>query len=113
MISVNIPEPIIGTTQLIAVFWIYDKVTRIVLERVKNRDFKASVMGLRIHHWLIGIIVTIIGFIILYFQNVVMLYESGLVGIPGKLSSGTVTMGFRIFIDDLKDLKRQVKNFFS
>jgi hypothetical protein len=111
MLSVEAPEAFLSTAQLIAVFWFYDKATRTVLEKVKNKGFKYSVGGLRIHHWLIGIIIAILGFFILSIQNImILLHESGLLGLPIKMSSGTITMGLRIFIDDLKDMKKQIRN---
>ncbi|MBO3839388.1 MAG: hypothetical protein QXN75_04860 [Thermoproteota archaeon] len=114
MLPVEVPEAFLGTTQLVAVFWFYDKATRIVLEKIRSRRFKYSVKGLRIHHWFVGIMITFIGLLMLPFQNImVLLYDAGPIGLPMKLSSGAITMGFRIFIDDLKDLKRQLKSLFK
>lgn len=114
MLPIEVSEAFLGTTQLVAVFWFYDKATQIVLEKIRNRGFKCSIKGLRIHHWFIGIMIAFIGILTLPFQNImILLYETGLTGLPIKLSSGTITMGFRIFIDDLKDLKRQLKRLFK
>ncbi|MEM1557674.1 MAG: hypothetical protein QXR44_05300 [Thermoproteota archaeon] len=114
MLPVEISEAVLGTTQLVAVFWFYDKTTRIILERIRNREFRFSVKGMRIHHWFVGIVIAFLGLFMLPFQNfTVLLYENGLMGLPAKLGSGTITMGFRIFIDDLKDLRRQFKSLFK
>jgi hypothetical protein len=112
MLPAGVPEIIFSTTQSITLFWAMDKATRIVLNMVKNRNYEFSVKGLRIHHWLVGVIVAVLGVLTLSAQNLVMLiYEAGLTSIPWKLSSSTVTVGFRLFLDDLKDLKKQLKSF--
>ncbi|MBO3800344.1 MAG: hypothetical protein FGF52_04760 [Candidatus Brockarchaeota archaeon] len=114
MLPVEIPEAVLGTTQLLTVFWFYDKTTRIVLEKMRNKGFRCFVKGFRIHHWFIGVVITLVGLLMLSFQNLmVLLYENGIMGLPVKLSSGAITMGFRIFIDDLKDLKKQLKSLFK
>jgi hypothetical protein len=111
MLPADVPEVLFNTTQFITVFWATDKATRMVLGRLKNRKYEFSILGIRIHHWLVGIIVAILGILMLPVQNLVMLiYETGLVSIPWKLSSSTVTVGFRLFLDDLKDLKKQFKD---
>ncbi|MDW8033752.1 MAG: hypothetical protein RMI79_02195 [Nitrososphaerota archaeon] len=111
MLPAEVSNAFLSTTQLIAVFWFYDKATRKILEKVRNRGFKFHIKGFRIHHWIIGIIITFIGLFLLSIQNfIIILSESGILGLPVKLSSGTVTMGFRVFIDDLKDLKKQFRN---
>jgi hypothetical protein len=111
MLPAAVPEALFNTTQFITVFWATDKATRMVLGKVKNRNCEFSILGVRIHHWLIGVIVAILGILMLSAQNLVMLiYETGLASIPWKLSSSTVTVGFRLFLDDLKDLKKQFKN---
>jgi|YelNatPaOPRAMG01_1025707.scaffolds.fasta_scaffold158759_2 hypothetical protein len=112
MLPADVPVVLFSTTQSITLFWAMDKATRIVLKIVKNKNYEFSIMGLRIHHWVIGAIVTVLGILIFSAQNLVMLiYETGLASIPWKLGSSTVTVGFRIFLDDLKDLKRQLKSF--
>jgi UDP-N-acetylmuramyl pentapeptide phosphotransferase/UDP-N-acetylglucosamine-1-phosphate transferase len=111
VLPVALPETLFSTTQFITVFWATDKATRIVLNKLKNKNYEFSIWGLRIHHWLVGIVVTALGIMMLSAQNLVtLLYETGLIGIPWKLSSSTITVGFRLFIDDLKDLKKQFKN---
>ncbi|MEM2088895.1 MAG: hypothetical protein QXF52_09555 [Thermoproteota archaeon] len=111
MLPVALPETLFSTTQFITVFWATDKVTRMILNKLKNRNYEFSIRGLRIHHWFIGIIVAALGVMMLSAQNLVMLlYETGLIGIPWKLSSSTITVGFRLFVDDLKDLKKQFRN---
>jgi UDP-N-acetylmuramyl pentapeptide phosphotransferase/UDP-N-acetylglucosamine-1-phosphate transferase len=111
VLPVALPETLFSTTQFITVFWATDKATRIILNRMKRKNYEFSIWGLRIHHWLVGIIVAALGLMMLSAQNLVMLlYETGLIGIPWKLSSSTITVGFRLFIDDLKDLKKQLKN---
>jgi hypothetical protein len=111
MLPVAVPEVLFNTTQFITVFWATDKATRMVLGRVKNRKYEFSILGVRIHHWLVGVIVAILGILILSAQNLVMLiYETGFISIPWKLSSSTMTVGFRLFLDDLKDLKKQFKD---
>lgn len=112
MLPTDVPVILFSTTQSLTLFWVMDKATRIVLNRVKTKNYEFSVKGLRIHHWLIGAIVAVVGVLTFSVQNLMMLiYEAGLASIPWKLSSSTVTIGFRIFLDDLKDLKRQVKSF--
>ncbi|MGQ9597318.1 MAG: hypothetical protein ACUVQY_01330 [Thermoproteota archaeon] len=112
MLSVAMPEAIWSTTQFITVFWLMDKVTRIILDRVKYREYECSIMGLRIHHWFIGVIMTIMGLLMLSAQNLIMLFlETGIIGIPWKLSSSAITVGFRLFLDDMRDLKKQLKGF--
>lgn len=114
MLPVEIPDAFLSTTQLIAVFWLYDKATRKILEKVRSKGFKCHVKGFRIHHWIIGVIIAFIGLFLLSIQNLItLLSESGLIGLPAKLSSGTITMGFRVFIDDLKDLKKQFRSLFK
>ncbi|MBO3840872.1 MAG: hypothetical protein FGF48_00430 [Candidatus Brockarchaeota archaeon] len=111
MLPVDVPVILFSTTQSITLFWAMDKATRIVLNRIKTKNYAFSVRGLRIHHWLIGAIVAALGLLVFSAQNLVMLiYETSLASIPWKLGSSTVTVGFRIFIDDLKDLKRQFKS---
>lgn len=111
MSSVGISDAFLSMTQLIAVFWLYDKATRKVLEEVRNRGFKCHIKGFRIHHWIVGIMITFIGLFLLSLQNfLIFISESGLIGLPAKLSSGTITMGFRVFLDDLKDLKKQLRS---
>jgi len=111
MLPSDVPDIFFGTTQSITLFWIMDKATRIVLNKVKNRNYEFSVMGLRIHHWLVGAIVAVIGVLMLSAQSLMMLlYDTSFTSIPWKLSSSTVTVGFRIFLDDLKDLKRQFRS---
>ncbi|MBO3797991.1 MAG: hypothetical protein QXO47_02155 [Thermoproteota archaeon] len=112
MLPADVPIILFSTTQSLTLFWAMDKATRIVLNRVKTKNYEFSVRGLRIHHWLIGVIVAVVGVLTFSVQNLMMLiYETGLASIPWKLSSSTVTVGFRIFLDDLKDLKRQFKSF--
>lgn len=111
MLPVEVPNAFLNTTQLIAVFWLYDEATRKVLEKVRNKGFECYIKGFRIHHWIIGIIITFVGLFLFSIQNfIILLCESGLIGLPAKLSSGTITMGFRVFIDDLKDLKKQFES---
>jgi len=113
MLPIEISDTFLNTTQLVMVLWLYDKATRKVLERIKERRFKCYINGLRIHHWIIGILIFLAGLLILFVENmVVFLQETGLMGLPAKISSGTVTIGFRIFIDDLKDFKKQLKSLF-
>lgn len=112
MLPADVPVILFSTTQSLTLFWAMDKATRIVLNRVKTKNYEFSVRGLRIHHWLIGAIVAVLGVLTFSVQNLMMImYETGLAGIPWKLGSSTVTVGFRIFLDDLKDLKRQFKGF--
>ncbi|MEM1554101.1 MAG: hypothetical protein QXJ72_04325 [Thermoproteota archaeon] len=111
---VEISDAFLNTTQLIAVFWLYDKATRKILKKVRNRGFECHIKGFRIHHWIVGVIIASIGLFLLSLQNfITLLSESGLIGLPAKLSSGTITMGFRVFIDDLKDLKKQFRSLFK
>ncbi|MEM2929837.1 MAG: hypothetical protein QW797_03120 [Thermoproteota archaeon] len=111
MLPVAVPEMLFNTTQFITVFWTMDKATRMVLSRIKSRNYKFSIRGLRVHHWLVGITVATLGLMVLSAQNlVVLLYETGLVSMPWKLGSSTVTVGFRLFLDDLKDLRKQLRS---
>lgn len=111
MLPVAVPEMIFNITQFITVSWVMDKATRMVLDRIKSRNYEFLVLGLRVHHWLVGIMVAALGLMMLPAQNLVMLlYEMDLASIRWKLSSSTVTVGFRLLLDDLKDLKKQLKN---
>ncbi len=111
MLLVAVPEMLLNTTRFITVFWVMDKATRMVLGKIRSRNIEFSILGFRIHHWLVGIMVATLGLTMLSAQNLVMLiYETSLANIPWKLSSSTVTIGFRLLLDDLKDLKKQFKN---
>lgn len=111
MLSVAMPEAIWSMTQFISVFWLMDRVTRIILDRVKHREYKCLIMGLRIHHWFIGMTMAIMGILMLSAQNLMLFLETGIIGIPWKLSSSAITVGFRLFLDDMRDLKKQLKGF--